>query len=68
MNSQSRNPLLLQQNDCETSSDDESNQEAAGTIYENHNRSESKESYTRSSSTPVDHYKFAYIVFYILGM
>jgi hypothetical protein len=69
MNSPSRNPLLLEQNNDDTSSDDDSTQEGPGTIYEApSSRQEVRDDFRRSSSTPTDHYNFAYIVFYILGM
>lgn len=64
MDSPSRNPLLLDQQIDENSSEDESNDDgvAAPTVQT------VKESYRRASSTPIDRYNFAYVVFYILGM
>lgn len=69
MDSPSRNPLLLEQNNDHGSSEDESNDEQTP----NPGRSTAayddiKETYRRSPSTPVDRYNFAYIAFYILGM
>jgi hypothetical protein len=70
MDSPSRNPLLLEQNnDDDNSSADESNQgesDLGENGYSNHPAV--KESYRRSSSSPTDRYNFAYIAFYILGM
>lgn len=66
MNSPSRNPLLLEQNN--DTSDEDSNQDVEGTISEQQINESDKETYRRSSSSPTDHYNFAYLVFYILGM
>jgi hypothetical protein len=66
MDSPSRNPLLLEQNN--DTSDEDSTQGASGTISEHQNNQDVKESYRRNSSAPTDYYNFAYIAFYILGM
>lgn len=69
MESPSRNPLLLEQNNDDFSSDDESSGTGeAETRISDNSQATVKETYRRSPSTPTDHYNFAYIVFYILGM
>lgn len=72
MDSPSRNPLLLDQNnDPNTSGDDESSDEGPKTRMPGSSSTGQpavKESYRRSPSTPTDRYNFAYIAFYILGM
>lgn len=68
MDSPSRNPLLEYNND--NPSDDESyNEEEQHEIQENNYITHAViKDNRRNPSTPVDRYKFAYIVFYILGM
>lgn len=69
MDSPSRNPLLLDQNnDPNTSGDDESDEDTRVAGSASVAQPSVKDAYRRSSSSPVDHYNFAYIAFYILGM
>lgn len=68
MDSPSRNPLLLDENNEPETSEDESNDGArnAGSVVGP--QDDIKETYRRSPSTPTDRYNFVYIAFYILGM
>lgn len=71
MESPSRNPLLLEQNndiDSDESSDDDSGIGARVNERGRVVQTTIKETYRRSPSTPTDRYNFAYIAFYILGM
>lgn len=73
MESPSRNPLLLDQNNEVDSSSDESSNDDSGIGARVNERGRvvettPKEAFRRSPSTPTDRYNFAYIAFYILGM
>lgn len=73
MNSPSRNPLLLEQNDegIESSGDESNDDSDIGARVNERGQvvqTAIKETYRRSPSTPTDRLNFAYIAFYILGM
>jgi len=74
MDSPSRNPLLQNQQD-EASSDEESQENLQATILENNTyiatsarSSQAAIKERRPSAAPVDKYNFSFLVFYLLGM